>query len=411
MSVDSVVSVEGLWKRFTRGGAAQTTLKGTLLHPFAQWRRDRFWALQDINLQIGAGETFGIIGANGSGKSTLLRLIGGLGKPTRGRIERRRTVGAMMTLGESFDTLLTGRENAITAGILAGYTRRQAKGRLDEIVEFAELEEFFDLPIRIYSDGMQMRLAFAVAISARPEILLIDEVLSVGDLRFQEKCFARLAELQNDGATILFCSHDETQVSRLCDRVVWLSHGRMQAIGTPDDVYQAYREAMRAETERRTLSAPVVPRHPRSDLKLEENRFGTLEVEIAAVRIDPPRVELRAGGGPTPVRVEIDLEPRVPVNEPIVGVSLRRLSDGALIADVSTEGDGARVGRLDRPTTITLLFERLDVEPGAYCLDVGVYEPEWAYVYDYHWQAYRLDVSGRGGGFGPPHTWTSGTRP
>src|SRR5207244_8932047 len=146
-------------------------------------------------------------------------------------------------------------------------------------------EEFFDLPIRIYSDGMRMRLAFSVAISARPEIFLIDEVLSVGDLRFQEKCFERLAELQRSGTTILFCSHDESQVSRLCDRVLWLAHGRMQAIGSPEEVYEAYRGAMKAETERRSAAGPAEPRYARRGLEMEQNRFGTLDVEIAAVRI------------------------------------------------------------------------------------------------------------------------------
>jgi lipopolysaccharide transport system ATP-binding protein len=142
---------------------------------------------------------------------------------------------------------------------------------------------------------------------------------------------------------------------------------------------------------------------------MDENRFGTLDVEIADVRIDPQRLQRSPGGRAVPVRIEIDLEPRIPVDEPIVGVSLRRLSDGSMVADVSTDGDGARIGRVDHPTTITLLFERLDIEPGSYCIDVGVYEREWAYVYDYHWQAYRLEVTGTGG-FGPPRKWVSGTR-
>src|SRR5262249_8474296 len=159
-------------------------------------------------------------------KSTLLRLIGGLGRPTRGRISRGHAVGAMMTLGESFDPLLTARENAVTAGIVAGYTRRQAEAKLEEIAAFAELEEVMEVPIRTYSDGMRLRLAFSVAISADPEIMLIDEVLAVGDLRFQEKCFERLRELQARGTTIVLASHDQTQVSRLADRALWLAHGR-----------------------------------------------------------------------------------------------------------------------------------------------------------------------------------------
>jgi lipopolysaccharide transport system ATP-binding protein len=140
---------------------------------------------------------------------------------------------------------------------------------------------------------------------------------------------------------------------------------------------------------------------------MDENRFGTLEVEIAGVRIEPAKVQRPQGGGAVPVRVEIDLSPRVAVDEPIVGVSVRRVADGSLMADLNTEGDGIRLGRLDRPTTVTLTFERLDVPPGTYYLDVGVYERDWGYVYDYHWQGYTLEFVGGGGGFGPAHRWVS----
>ena len=203
---DVAISLEAVSKRFTRRGPRPNTLKQWFVHPLSQARRDRFWALQDINLEIRQGETVGLIGANGSGKSTLLRLIGGIGKPTRGRITRRRRVDAMLSLGDALDPMLTGRENAITAGILSGYRRSEVIAKLDEIIAFSELDEFFDHPLRTYSDGMKLRLAFSVAISVDPEVLLIDEVLSVGDVSFQEKCFARLEELQEAGTTILLTS-------------------------------------------------------------------------------------------------------------------------------------------------------------------------------------------------------------
>lgn len=401
---ETVVAVQGVWKQFRRHPSGTRTLKRALLHRRARGG-DRFWALQDVNLELALGDTVGLIGANGSGKSTLLRLVGGLGKPTRGRIELRRRVSAMMTLGEAFDPLLSGRENAVTAGILAGFTRRQAVAKLDEIVAFAELEEFIDHPIRTYSDGMRMRLAFAVAMSTRPEVLIIDEVLSVGDLRFQARCFDRLEELRASGAAILFASHDEQQVRRLCDRVLWLARGRMQAFGAPDDVYAAYRDAMNAETERRSTRIGFEPMHDPGGLRMNENRFGTLEVEIAAVRLSRTAVPTGRHDDGAALTVELDLLPRAPVDGAIVGVSIHRVADGARILDVSTEGDGHRLERLSGPTTVVLSLDRLDAEPGSYRLDAGVYARDWSHVYDYHWGAYPLELTPTGSGYGPSRRW------
>jgi lipopolysaccharide transport system ATP-binding protein len=252
---------------------------------------------------------------------------------------------------------------------------------------------------------MRMRLAFAVAISAEPEIFLIDEILSVGDLRFQQKCFDRLAEMQLQGTTIMFCSHDESQVKELCNRVVWLAHGTMQAQGAPDDVFDAYKGAMRAESARRAASFPIEPRHGGAHLELDQNRFGTLEVEIAAVRVEPARVEVPRGAARDSVRIEIDLVPRVVVDNPVVGVSIRRMADGSMVADINSQSDGVRITKLDAPRTVVLELGSLDVSPGAYHVDVGIYQRDWEYVYDYHWQAYSLEVAGSGRGFGPPRAW------
>ena len=397
------LAVEAVSKQFTRRGPRPPTLKQLLRDPLAQRRRDRFWALQDVSLRVQAGETVGLIGANGSGKSTLLRLIGGLGRPTRGRIVRGQEVEAMLSLGDTLDPYLTGRENAITAGILSGYRRREIVSRLGEIVEFAELEDFFDRPLRTYSDGMKLRLAFSVAISHEPELLLIDEVLSVGDLRFQEKCFRRLEELQRSATTVLLASHDESQVRRLCQRVVWLARGRVQAYGDPDEVYDAYQASMRLETERRAQALGLTPSTQVRDPGHE--RVGTFEVEIADVRIEPATIA--AGHDGTPIMIEIDLEARVPVEEPVVVVSLHRAEDYSKVLEVSTEGDGIVIGRLESPRTLTLELDRIDAEPGSYRFDVGVFERNWEYAYDYRWHAYPFEILGAGTGFGPARRWSS----
>ncbi|HLX18947.1 MAG TPA: ABC transporter ATP-binding protein [Gaiellaceae bacterium] len=397
----TILSVEGIWKRFARGGGGAPTLKQLVLRPRASLRREFFWALQDISLRIHHGDTVGLIGANGSGKSTLLRLLAGVGKPTRGVILRRRAITAMMTLGESFDPLLSGRENAMTAGILAGYTRRQARDKLGEIVEFSELEDFFDEPVRTYSDGMRMRLAFAVSSTVAPEILLIDEVLSVGDLRFQEKCLTRLDELQRAGTTILLASHDEAQISELCSRVLWLVHGRIHAEGAPEEIYERYRDTMRAETERRVVGAATGP----VERSGRDERFGTQEIVVEKVRLAPNRVGAARVHEGVPVMVEVDLLPNAPVDDPIVSVSVRRVADGVMVIDVNTAADGVRLGRVDRPTSVALRLDRIDVEPGSYHLDVGVYERDWAYVYDYRRHVQALTVHGSGKGFGPSRRW------
>jgi lipopolysaccharide transport system ATP-binding protein len=404
MSSGLALSIEGVWKQFARRGIRSMTLKNVLLHQLAPFRRDYFWALKDVNAKIGLGETFGVIGENGSGKSTLLRLVAGLGRPSRGTITRGREIQALLSLGDSFDPLLTGRENALTAGILAGLRRRQIGAKLDEIAEFAELEEFIDDPLRTYSDGMRLRLAFAVATSTQPEIMLIDEVLSVGDLRFQQKCLSRLRELQAGGTTILLASHDESQVRDLCERALWLARGRVGAIGDPTEVYDAYHQSLRIETERRAAELNGRGAPARSASVDGENRLGTAEVEIVAVRVDPSTLQVSSEGAP--IRLEIDLVPNVPVSDAIVGVSLHRVGDLSKALDVSTDTDGVRLGRLDGPRTVSIDFDRLDVEPGSYRFDVGVYEKGWSYVYDYHWHAYPLEVvSSARGASDSPHRW------
>jgi lipopolysaccharide transport system ATP-binding protein len=390
------IGLEGVSKRFRRG-AGRNTLKDFVQDRLRGRRGEEFWALSDVTFDVDRGSTVGLIGANGSGKTTLLRLVSGLGKPTRGAIRRQDEVAAILSLGDTFDPMLTGRENAVTAGILSGRRRRDVLRRLDEIVTFAELEEVFDDPLRTYSDGMRLRLAFSVAVDRAPGVLVVDEVLSVGDLRFQEKCFARLAELREHGTTILLASHDDGIVRRLCEQVVWLSHGRIQALGTPDDVYERYEGAMRAETERRAGVTSVADDG--------HERVGTFEVEISEVRVTPATIP-SAGAGPTAVRLEIDLEPRVPVDGPIVTVSLHREGDYARMLDVGTDGDGVSLGRVDRPRTVVLELGRLDLPAGSYRFDVGVFERSWAYIYDYRWHAFPLVVGDKGSDSSGERSWS-----
>lgn len=201
---------------------------------------EEFWALKNVSFEVERGEVVGIIGHNGAGKSTLLKVISGILKPTGGELEVHGNVVPMLELGSGFDHDLTGRENIFLNGSILGYSEKYLKEKYDQIVEFSELGKFIDVPIRNYSSGMLMRLAFSIATVVQPEILIVDEILAVGDAAFQEKSKARMLELMSGGTTVLFVSHSLEQIREMCDRVIWLEHGQVKAIGATKEICDAY---------------------------------------------------------------------------------------------------------------------------------------------------------------------------
>ena len=201
---------------------------------------EEFWALKDVSFEIEKGEVVGIIGHNGAGKSTLLKVISGILKPTSGELEVNGNIVPMLELGSGFDHDLTGRENIFLNGAILGYTEQYLKEKYDEIVEFSELGKFIDVPIRNYSSGMLMRLAFSIATVVQPEVLIVDEILAVGDAAFQEKSKARMLELMGGGTTVLFVSHSLEQIREMCDRVIWLEHGKLRMIGETETICNSY---------------------------------------------------------------------------------------------------------------------------------------------------------------------------
>ena len=200
---------------------------------------EEFWALKNVSFEVERGEVVGIIGHNGAGKSTLLKVISGILKPTGGELEVHGNVVPMLELGSGFDHDLTGRENIFLNGSILGYSEKYLKEKYDQIVEFSELGKFIDVPIRNYSSGMLMRLAFSIATVVQPEILIVDEILAVGDAAFQEKSKARMLELMSGGTTVLFVSHSLEQIREMCDRVIWLEQGQVKAIGRSNDICDA----------------------------------------------------------------------------------------------------------------------------------------------------------------------------
>ena len=238
-----VVSVQGLGKRYWLRQSAPATFQQALLQIVRRVRSTPFWALRDVSFDIRPGESVGIVGANGAGKTTLLRLLCGLGRPTTGHVRVGGRVAALLELGAGFHPQLTGRENLYVSTIVSGLTRRHAKGLFDTIVDFAELGEFIDQPLRTYSSGMQMRLGFAVAIHVDPAVLVIDEALSVGDAHFQQKCLDRIATFRRAGKTLLIVSHDMDTVRSCCTRALWLDQGMLVGDGPIDDIVASYQEA------------------------------------------------------------------------------------------------------------------------------------------------------------------------
>ena len=405
MSAAGVV-LEGVWKSYPRYAPGQRTLRGFVARRLPAFGgQETRWALRDVSLSADPGEAVGVIGVNGAGKSTLLRLAAGLGRPTNGVVALPDRTASVLSLGDAFDLTLSGRENALTAMLVAGLRRREAQQRLDAVMTFAELEAFAEAPMRTYSDGMRLRLAFGVIAQLEPEALLLDEVIAVGDLRFQAKCMDHVRELREHGTAVLFASHDLDKVAEECSRAVWLQAGGVRMAGDAATVVGEYREAMRSDTVDRT---PAAGEAADGALELRRNRFGSQELQI--VRVDV----LDASGAPTrevatgdPLRIVLELRGEALIDEPIVGVSVHRVDDGVVCWDVNTESDGVRLGRVDA-ATIEVEVSSVDLMPGEYAIDPGVYRGDWSYALDYHWQAYPLRVTGRGGGQGvarPPLQW------
>ena len=238
---DTIIRIRDAAVRFNLGMQKQMSLKD---HAVRLLRRDHrfqeFFALRHINLDIRRGESWGFVGRNGSGKSTLLKLVTGILTPYEGTVSVNGTVAPLLELGAGFDMELTGRENIVMNGLILGMTEKQVRDHFDDIVQFSELEQFLDVPVKNYSSGMRARLGFAVATSARADILIADEVLSTGDRRFQQKCETRMQELLDGGTTLLFVSHSADAVRRVCGKAMWIDKGETKMTGTAEEVLAAY---------------------------------------------------------------------------------------------------------------------------------------------------------------------------
>ncbi|MBD3870206.1 MAG: ABC transporter ATP-binding protein [Acidobacteria bacterium] len=380
------------------------TIKGAFFHRKTRRRRtsrEQFVALDGIDLEVTTGEAVALIGPNGSGKSTLLKLIGGILKPTSGTVEVTGRVTALIEVGAGFHPEISGRENVVINGMLLGLGRREIEERMQEIVDFADIGPFIDQPVKIYSSGMYVRLGFAVAVAADPDILLIDEVLAVGDEAFTRRCLDRLARMRQRGVTMVLVSHDLDLVTSFADRALYLDRGGIVTEGPADAVAARYRSDAAGGSRR---DDPPQPAREDDD----KTRWGNGNVEIDTVEllVGGKRSRLVAGGSPCSLRI------RYSVNEPmedfVFGVAWHR-SDGTQVSGHNTDLAGFEPLRLATDGEVCCEYDSLQLAPGEYLVDVAIHARN-GLAYDYWCDALKVRVTSEvewPGVWSPPHRWRS----
>ena len=392
---DAAVRLDRVGKRFRLYRGRQiSTVKDLFVRgrPSGLFSGEEMWALRDVTLAFPRGRMVGIIGSNGSGKSTLLKLLGGILKPTAGTVTVSGRVSALIELGAGFHPEFTGRENVHVNGVLLGLSRVEIRERFDAIVAFAGLEPVIDNPVKTYSSGMYMRLGFAIAVTVDPDVLLIDEVLAVGDQAFQHKCVAKIQEFKARGKTIVLVSHDLGGVERLCDEAVWLDRGRLQATGPTQEVIGRYLDNV-AREEARALGVE----HERVETAVAAgtaNRWGTREVELTRVRLmDGDGHERYVYEGGEVCTIHLAYRAHRPLDDVVFGIGIFR-KDGVSVYGTNTAIDGFSLGKLSGDGEIVVRLDRLDLIDGDYLLDAAVHARD-GHPYDYHSRLYAFAVRSR----------------
>ena len=391
----TVIEFRDISKKFTLDYQRSRSLQDVIVNAFRRQPRVRpesFWALRDVCFQVGTGESVALIGTNGSGKSTALKLISRILPPTSGVLTVNGRVAALLELGAGFHPDLTGRENIALNGSILGLSRRFIRCQTDEIIAFSELERFIDVPVRNYSSGMLMRLGFSVATAFQPEILLVDEVLAVGDQAFQDRCLRRIREIQASGATIVMVSHDLNTVQMLCDRAIWLDDGRLRADSSPaevatrylTDIWQQEQSRAEAEVERQDASSEEAPADTADEGSTVEARWGSGEVRIERVEMfdgEGQGTTVIATGAPFVIRMWYNAAQRV--EQPAFGISFYD-EQGHRV-----NGPNTIWGRFDLPAVqgrgcVDYVVDALPLLNGRYDVTVAVYDKYVTHPYD-HW--------------------------
>ena len=375
---EAAVVVEGVSKRFRLYHERNRSLKAAILRA-GRVRFDEFWALRDVSLEIEEGVTYGLIGANGSGKSTLLKCIAKILRPDSGRIRTQGKMAALLELGSGFHPELSGRENVFLNGSILGLSKRELTARFDDIVGFAGLERFIDQPVKNYSSGMYVRLGFSVAINIDPDVLLVDEVLAVGDAVFQRRCNEKFADFRRAGKTVVIVSHAADAMRTMCDQVAWLQDGQIVAQGRATDVVDEYVDQGHEDRVGTSTDA--------------KSRWGSGEARLSSVEL------LDASGHPvtevsTGDKVTMRLRYRAtePVPKPVFGLAIETLDGTWLWAHGTREG-GPIPEQIDGEGMIELQFDRFMLQPGTYDISASINDFTCTHIVDYMRRCLRFDVS------------------
>ena len=398
-----MISVQNASKLYRIYDKPSGRLKEILLRGRRKYHRD-FWALEDVSLEVETGEAVGVIGRNGAGKTTLLQIIAGVLQPTRGGVSVEGRVTALLELGSGFNPEYTGRENILLSGQILGFSEEEMRRRMDVIVRFAELEGFIEQPVKTYSTGMLMRLAFASAIHVDPDVLIVDEALSVGDVYFQRKSIDRMEYFRKAGKTVLFVSHEPTLVQRFCARALWLEQGRVAMIGDAKEVvtsYQAFCARLEEERLRDQARQGGIASREHDDilreLRLTGSRWGNGRIRFAGVEMINSRGEpawiLKTGEDVT-IRLRVDADDDYP--EPVFAIDVHRF-DGVFVGSVNNiDTHPTSLPVKKGSNTLDLRLSSLDLPYNAYFLSLKAYTedggPDWKDPADVHNQMYQFDV-------------------
>jgi ABC-type polysaccharide/polyol phosphate transport system ATPase subunit len=376
MRTEPAIRVDAISKRFRLYHERNESLKVSLLRG-RRARYEEFWALRDVTFDVRAGSTFGLIGENGSGKSTLLKCIAKILRPDKGRITSQGKISALLELGSGFHPELSGRENIYLNAAILGLTKKTVNEKLDDIIEFAGLEQFIDTPVKHYSSGMYMRLGFSIAINVEPDILLIDEILAVGDESFQRKCTERFSDLREAGKTIVIVTHALGTVRTLCDDVVLLDHGRVRAVGSAQDVVEEYL---------------VDVHHDQIPDGVEGFRYGTREASIERVALldaqDHATDTVTTG---EPVTIRIHYSSPEPIEQPVLGLAVFS-NEGVQVTGPNSRLDDAVPDKIEGDGYIDYRIDRLLLVPNTYFLSIALVDYSCTHTFDHRHRLLRFDV-------------------